>query len=331
MTWQKPFLFLVFGLVLALSTAAVSGTVRHWGKQPDVRDYASFSTGVRADSDYQTWLDSATEPWRKLWSPAWAQTGIDLGVLGRTSRPARIPLEPAQSNQNLPTPTPVPASAPAPAVAPGSTTAVKLIGKPTVSVLNIRSRDYSGSEILGRLTPADEFEILVVPTLPAGWYKIKAEQEGRAITGYVLGRFIQVHGPAAWAGGTEGPSAPAILAYAGLWSVPGSNVVYRVEVHLNIKDQNRVDGHLAWTLSKVANTRDRKKLGRQAKEIVRGIYDPKTRSLNFEGRSKNDPHGLIGLDKYELTLSKDGRRLTGRTWNHGRWNGRLEADIQVAQ
>ena len=47
---------------------------------------------------------------------------------------------------------------------------------------------------------------------------------------------------------------------------------------------------------------------------VASVYVP-------NGRALDDPHYILGKDRYRLVLSDDGTALAGMTWDHGTWNG----------
>ena len=60
--------------------------------------------------------------------------------------------------------------------------------------------------------------------------------------------------------------------------------------------------------------------GKTAKELLSGTYDAAKRLVLLEGRSKEDPDDVIALDCYRLTLSRDGRALSGSTKSSGDWS-----------
>jgi hypothetical protein len=61
------------------------------------------------------------------------------------------------------------------------------------------------------------------------------------------------------------------------------------------------------------------KEGRTGVEYIWGSYAPQSRSLNLEGYRRDDPQGILGLDKYRLTLSENLGEIQGITWDHGTW------------
>ena len=66
------------------------------------------------------------------------------------------------------------------------------------------------------------------------------------------------------------------------------------------------------------------KVGLSAIEFVRGTFDPANGIVKMSGYRKDDPDGvLVMLDEYKLTVSPDGKSLTGLARNGGKWNGHL--------
>ena len=94
--------------------------------------------------------------------------------------------------------------------------------------------------------------------------------------------------------------------------------VYSAILKLELKD-GKVTGENRWTVVKSPYPWARK----TATEFLSGTYDPGSRTVELEGTSKDDPEGVIGLDAYRLTLSEDGRSLSGNTRSHGTWKVRI--------
>ena len=112
--------------------------------------------------------------------------------------------------------------------------------------------------------------------------------------------------------------------WAGTWASP-TGFGYDTDLHLRVNADGSVEGRLEWTLRKVPP--DRKdyadKIGLTGVEYVWGVYEPKTRSLSFDGYRRDDPKLILGLDRYRLSLSEGLDRLEGKTWNHGTWQATL--------
>ncbi len=82
-----------------------------------------------------------------------------------------------------------------------------------------------------------------------------------------------------------------------------------------------IKGAFTWKLIKSPRANEQSKLGLTAVEYFTATYDKTTRKLVIKGSRKDDPHSIIGLDIYHLTLSENGEVLEGITANHGTWKG----------
>ncbi|RJP56106.1 MAG: hypothetical protein C4549_07150 [Deltaproteobacteria bacterium] len=96
---------------------------------------------------------------------------------------------------------------------------------------------------------------------------------------------------------------------------------YSANVSLRVDQDFSVIGQIAWVLERSPRAEDQTKLGFGAIEYVRGKFFPEARVLRLEGYQKNDPHKVIGLDRYHLVISDNESVLGGITWNHGDWGG----------
>jgi hypothetical protein len=114
--------------------------------------------------------------------------------------------------------------------------------------------------------------------------------------------------------------------WKGGWST-ASGTTADIEFSLNETGGNQIEGQIRWTLRKTVRPDKRDKVGLSAIEHIRGVYDPQTRLLTLKGYRKDDPDNvLVMVDDYRLTVSEDGRRITGRAKNGGKWNGVLSMD-----
>lgn len=97
-----------------------------------------------------------------------------------------------------------------------------------------------------------------------------------------------------------------------------------IEFTLNETGVNQIEGQIRWTLRNTVRPDKKDKVGLSATEYIRGGYDPQKRLLNLKGYRKDDPDNvLVMIDDYLLTVSEDGRSITGKARNGGRWNGIL--------
>lgn len=110
----------------------------------------------------------------------------------------------------------------------------------------------------------------------------------------------------------------------GTWKGEWSNhtgFYYTFILELREDKTGDISGEFIWKLIKSPRSDEQKKLGLTATEYVRGTYNSHSRKLNIKGVRKEDPNEIIGMDVYDLTLSKNGAVLEGKTENHGTWKG----------
>jgi rRNA maturation endonuclease Nob1 len=74
-----------------------------------------------------------------------------------------------------------------------------------------------------------------------------------------------------------------------------------------------INGQIIWTLQNTKNRKKINKVGSSGVEFVKGNYNPQTLRIFLQGYGKNDPDGIITLNKYELYLSKDNQQISGKT------------------
>jgi hypothetical protein len=127
---------------------------------------------------------------------------------------------------------------------------------------------------------------------------------------------------------SSSPKPPAVELdptgkWRGQWSTP-SGTMLDIEITLADTRNSGVDGQIKWTMRKTVRPDKMDKIGLSATEFVRGTFDPATRSLTMSGYSKDDPNDvLVMVDDYRLTVSADGKTLSGKARNGGKWNGYL--------
>jgi tetratricopeptide (TPR) repeat protein len=121
--------------------------------------------------------------------------------------------------------------------------------------------------------------------------------------------------------------------WVGEWSNPTSSpgFLFLCEIELKTNSANEVSGSIRWNLRKSPSHAEQPKVSQNAVENVRGTYDPESRVASIEGYKKNDPRGIIVLDKYKLILSVDGETLSGKTYSSGAWDGELFAHRKTPQ
>ena len=121
--------------------------------------------------------------------------------------------------------------------------------------------------------------------------------------------------------------------WRGVWTNP-AGFVFSAEMTLQagtscktcaLSGADSVRGKISWTLRKVEmNVSDdyAKKIGMTATESVEG--EMKCGGVVvLNGYDKDDPNGIIGIDKYRLAISDTGQIIGGITYNNGSWTGQF--------
>jgi len=113
------------------------------------------------------------------------------------------------------------------------------------------------------------------------------------------------------------------LSFQGVWTGTWryGRDLFDCEVTFEPNSTNSVTGSIRWTLRQTSQRHLVSKIGLSATEYIRGAYDPAQRLLTFEGYGKDDPHTIIALDQYRLSLSEDGESIQGKTYSYGTWQG----------
>lgn len=111
--------------------------------------------------------------------------------------------------------------------------------------------------------------------------------------------------------------------WEGTWENP-IGYVFAFSMKLNPSTNNKFDGSINWTLKKSPEASEQSKIGLTAIEFIEGNYNSETNTAIFSGTREQDPYGIIGLDKYEISFSKGTQLLSGKTRNHGDWKGKIE-------
>jgi len=121
---------------------------------------------------------------------------------------------------------------------------------------------------------------------------------------------------------TDRDRAALMSTWRGYWTDRG--YLYEARLSLRCADDNSIDGEIHWTLRRSPRQQEQARLGLRSFEYIKGRYDPSTRKLEFEGHDLGSQAGILGHDKYRLTLSPNALVIEGITWSHGPWTGRLK-------
>ena len=115
--------------------------------------------------------------------------------------------------------------------------------------------------------------------------------------------------------------------FKGEWTKLNKNDLFTGIFKITIKNVGTVSGELLWTYLAIDSSDNflkehyKGKKGRSGIEYVVGTIDTKTNEIYFEGKSKDDPNDILGLDKYSLKLSANKKVLYGKTDSNGGKDG----------
>lgn len=106
--------------------------------------------------------------------------------------------------------------------------------------------------------------------------------------------------------------------WSGDWT--SSNAYYTAVVVLKDNGGGKFTGEIYWTLQRHSNPQKSYKVGATATEYVQGTFNPATRAIVLGGYRKDDPQGILVLDKYNLVLAENNQSLGGVSKSNGRLN-----------
>lgn len=121
--------------------------------------------------------------------------------------------------------------------------------------------------------------------------------------------------------------------YTGSWTKVNTTYVFDFVLSLRITENNQVTGVFNWQViradenSESSTTYYTSKIGKTAKEYVRGTYDPVRDIIYIHGYKKEDPDAIIGLDYYKLVVDDEGS-IGGTTRTNGSWLGRIHGKLE---
>jgi hypothetical protein len=100
-------------------------------------------------------------------------------------------------------------------------------------------------------------------------------------------------------------------------------------MQLNQNDNSGgVEGTITWRLEATNRTGRLNRIGDTAVEYVRGAFNPNTFELTLQGYRVSDST-LIAIDKYRISLSRNGQSFTGRSeTNEKNWEATMSANRQ---
>jgi hypothetical protein len=111
--------------------------------------------------------------------------------------------------------------------------------------------------------------------------------------------------------------------YKGEWTRKNKQELFTGIFKIGIKKDGKATGQFVWTVLAVDSTNSSfldmysGKAGMCGIEYVEGTFNAKTNDFYLEGKLKDDPNLIIGLDKYHLKLAANKQIIYGTTETEG--------------
>ncbi len=119
--------------------------------------------------------------------------------------------------------------------------------------------------------------------------------------------------------------------YKGEWTMKNKHELFTGIFKIGIKKDGSTTGQFVWTVLAVDSTNSSLldmyigKKGMSGIEYAEGTFNAATNDFYFEGKSKDDPNLILGLDKYHLKLAANKQAIYGTTETEGTNEGMLFA------
>lgn len=119
--------------------------------------------------------------------------------------------------------------------------------------------------------------------------------------------------------------------FKGEWTLVNKHDLFTGIFKIEIKNDGTATAEAVWTyLATDSNSQDyidlyKGKKGKSGIEYLTGNFSTVTNDLYFEGKEKDDPHVILGLDKYHLKLAANKEAIYGSTETGGTNQGLLYA------
>ncbi len=120
--------------------------------------------------------------------------------------------------------------------------------------------------------------------------------------------------------------------FKGNWTKLETTYDFAFDLYIKHVDGNQVEGVFSWEFvnydekNTISKNYYEEKIGAQAKEYVKGTYDPKTKQYYLRGYKKEDPNRIISLDHYRIKEDKSGN-IGGDSKTMGTWEGRINGQV----
>lgn len=124
------------------------------------------------------------------------------------------------------------------------------------------------------------------------------------------------------------PLTAQIKRFTGNWTKIGTTYDFEFDLFIQHTGGNQVKGVFQWRAvyydenDPLSIEYYGEKIGKEAKEYVRGTYDSNTGQYILKGFKKDDPNRIIGLDLYRLEVDENGH-IGGDTRALNTWKGRI--------
>lgn len=115
--------------------------------------------------------------------------------------------------------------------------------------------------------------------------------------------------------------------YKAEWTMKNKQDLFTGICKIETDQQHVIKGEIIWRYWAVDSTDQammdmyKEKKGKMGIEFIEGNYFSNSHDVIFEGKAKNDPFGILGMDKYSLKLSADKQVLYGTTATEGTNSG----------
>ena len=107
--------------------------------------------------------------------------------------------------------------------------------------------------------------------------------------------------------------------FKGEWATVNKQDLFTGIFKIAVKKDGTANAEIVWTYLATDSTRQemvdlyKGKKGRSGTEYLEGRFDAATGDFYFEGKEKDDPDMILGLDKYHAKLSANKQVIYGTT------------------
>ena len=123
--------------------------------------------------------------------------------------------------------------------------------------------------------------------------------------------------------------------FKGEWTIVNKHDLFTGIFKIAVKKDGIAKAEIVWTYLAIDSTKQemvdlyKGKKGKSGTEYLEGRFDAATGDFYFEGKQKDDPDTILGLDKYHVKLSANKQAIYGTTETEGTNEGLLYA-VKIA-